>query len=318
MYRLLFSLLWVLPWWMYAALSVTLASSVFGLWTNAQDQTAAAEIAIAQGPPRIQKVDDFDGRLRADRLADVRVAGLIRADLGIGRIEGTVPKSYLVLDGAGQDGVVLAVLFVGSDDQAGLTDLIGTADASGLVIANGFRRVSDRAAIAGQLRLKGIDREVAVIEAIVGDRAAALRGKASTDFYFAYVIGALAVFFGFIAYIRKSRKRKRRAAERPRAAAVQQTARAEAPKPAAPKAHTSRAPWGGPQKAPPNETQAAPEPSRHSERTPDLAPDAPVPIAPFESVFPGGGSGFRFKTADEIIRETFGKVSHLSDPDRNG
>jgi len=36
----------------------------------------------------------------------------------------------------------------------------------------------------------------------------------------------------------------------------------------------------------------------------------------YKSVFPGGGSGFRFKTADQIIREAFGTLSTLKSAKR--
>lgn len=312
MYRLIFGVLGLLPWWVYAALSVMLASSAFNLWENNQQDAARAEIAVLEGPPPVQKVDDLDGRMRADRFADVRVAGFLRADLGIGRIEGTVPKSYVVLGGTDPDSVVLAVMFVGTEDQNGLSDLIATADDAGLVVASGFRRTLDRAEVAGQLRLKGVRQEVVLIEAIVGGRAAALRDRATSDLWFVYVVAGLALICAVTAYVRRSRKvQRRRTTGRPaRPAPVSQpapTPRATAKPQPKPQSQPKAAPWGG---RPP---QAAPAVSRTREAAPDPMNDLP----PFESVFPGGGSGFRFKTADEIIRETFGTVSRLSPPDRD-
>lgn len=296
MYRLILGFLRLLPWWGYAIIAVGLGSLVLGQYQTFQARLSAAEIAILEGPPEVRPVAAINRRLLQDPLQEMRVQGRIRADLGIGQLEGSVTKSYIVLEGWDQTGPLLAVMFVGAQAQGALPDLVATSDGQGRVIASGFRRTLDWSEVSGQLRLKGIRREVLLMEAMIGDRATALRTRASRDLPFLYVISGLAVLSGLTAVFRFGTWRSRRAmrSTRPHATPAQ-----VAPQPAVAQAPTS--PW-----TTGTITRAA---------TFEDPPGDPIPqTPPFESVFPGGGSGFRFKSADEIIRDTFGSVSTLDRP----
>lgn len=309
MYRLIFSLLSILPWWAYAAIAVALGSATFNLWNGHQASVLAAERAVLAGPPPVQKLDDLDARLRTETFAEMHVAGLVRADLGVGRLDGATPKTFIVLDGANASGPVLAVLFVGTDNQAGLSDLIATADPSGLVVASGFRRTLDRAEVAGQLRIKGIRREVVLMEAMVGNRADVLRARGGRDLPFVILVGGLAALSAFVAYWRYPGRAGRPSRQGRRAVP------ATPPPPQAPKDAVSQSPryepWGA--KPAPSRASAATGTAAKASRRPQA--DAAPPVLPeFKSVFPGGAGQFRFKTADQIIRETFGTVTTLGSP----
>ncbi|WP_375282335.1 hypothetical protein [Pseudooctadecabacter sp.] len=305
MIRLAIAILSFLPWWAYALIALGLGNLALDQHASYQSRVRAAERAILAGPPPARTTTAMDTRLRSDPFQEMQVTGNIRADLGLGQIEGAVPKSYIVLDAPERTGPVVAVMFVGTAKQAGLPDLVAASNDVGRVTASGFRRTLDWSTVSGQLRLQGVRREVVLMEAIVGDRAAALRGKAQADLPFIYVIGGLAALSGFVAYLRYSKWRGRRAAKRPRAAPTQ------VPQPAA------AATPPGPASSPPRPA-AVPQASPWATGTrttsttfadPPEDPESPLPE--FESVFPGGGSGFRFKSADEIIRQSFGTVSTL-------
>lgn len=317
MYHLIFSILFRMPWWAYAVIAVLLANATFGLWQTHERRTAEAEIAILEGPPATTKVGEYSPRLRDDPFQEMRVAGFIRADLGVGRLEGTVPKSYLVLDNADRSGALIAVMFVGSDDQAGLPDLVATANENGLVTASGFRRTLDWSDVSGQLRLQGVRREVLLMEAMVGDRAEVLREKGATDQPFVIALGVLTAAAALMALYRRNSSRKRKASRfRTRTnlqTAVPKPAKTASPEPMSTERTDASSPWGG---TTPSARPAPPPTPKRAQPVKDDPP--PIPAEPpFESVFPGGGSGFRFKSADEIIRQSFGTLSTLTPTKRN-
>jgi len=309
MIRLAIAILSFLPWWAYALIALSLGNLALDQHAGYQSRVMAAERAILAGPPPARTTTAMDTRLRSDPFQEMQVIGNIRADLGVGQIEGTVPKSYIVLDAPERTGPVVAVMFVGSAKQAGLADLVAGSNDLGRVTAQGFRRTLDWSTVSGQLRLQGVRREVVLMEAIVGNRATALRDEASGDLPFIYVLGGLAAVSGLVAYLRYSKWRGRRAAKRPRPTPTQ------VPNPA-PQSATAATPFVP--AASPSRPAAVPQASPWATGTrttsttfadPPVDPESPLPE--FESVFPGGGSGFRFKTADEIIRQSFGTVSTL-------
>lgn len=317
MIRLIYTILFRLPWWGYALLAVVLGNITFGMWQSYETRTAEAEIAILQGPPAVTKVGEFNPRLRDVPFQEMRIAGFIRADLGVGRLEGTVPKSYLVLDSVNRAGPLIAVLFVGSDDQAGLPDLVATANANGLVTASGFRRTLDRAGVSGQLRLQGVRREVLLMEAMVGDRTEVLREKGATDLPFLIFFAVLTAAAVLRALYGRNTSRKRKAPRfRKRTnlqAAVPKPAKTASNKPMPTGRANTTTPWGN---VAPTATPA-PTPAPFPKQGRPVTTTPPVPAEPaFKSVFPGGGSGFRFKSADEIIRQSFGTLSTLTPPTR--
>ncbi|WP_296421229.1 hypothetical protein, partial [Pseudooctadecabacter sp.] len=210
MIRLALAVLSFLPWWVYALVALSLGNLALDQYARYQSRVMAAERAILAGPPPARTTTAVDTRLRADPFREMQVTGIIRADLGVGQIEGTVPKSYIVLDAPERTGPVVAVMFVGSAKQAGLADLVATSNDTGRVTATGFRRTLDWSTVSGQLRLQGVRREVVLMEAIVGNRSAALRAKADSDLPFIYIIGGLAVMSALTALYRFSNWRKRR------------------------------------------------------------------------------------------------------------
>lgn len=298
MIRLVMAILSVLPWWAYALIALSLGNLALDQHGQYKSRVMAAEQAILEGPPAARTTTAMDTRLRSGPFQEMQVTGNIRADLGVGQIEGTVPKSYIVLDAPERTGPVVAVMFVGRAKQDGLADLVAASNDLGRVTAQGFRRTLDWSTVSGQLRLKGVRREVVVMEAIVGDRATALRAKAEGDLPFIYVIGGLAALSGLVAYLRYSKWRGRRAAQRPRMAPRPAPQPAAGATPPVAAATQQASPWA-----------TGTRTSSTTFADPPAASESPLPE--FESVFPGGGSGFRFKTADEIIRQSFGTVSTL-------
>jgi len=317
MFRLIFSIFMIRAWWVWAILAYIFIRSALGSWETHQSNLAEAEAAIRNGPPGIVKVGEYHGHLTGQALNELHLAGIIRADLGIGSIEGSTPKTFLVLDSPDRTGPIMAVMFVGTDAQDGLSDLVATANESGLVIAQGFRRTLDRTEIADQLRGKGVSREVLVMEAMIGDRHAALREKGASHLLLVVLVGGLAVVTAFMAVYRFSQRGKttskrnariqRREERRAKLAAQLEAAIPPAtPVKAAPLPETDAAPatpWGGKQKPAESAQKQTSKPKRQPHEKDPVPESTSYPA--FKSVFPGG-SGFQFKTANEIIQQYFG------------
>lgn len=327
MVRLILTVFRFLPWWGYAVLTLFIANLAYAAFQDHLARQAAAEQAIRQGPPPLTKVGVYDGRTGLGLLGEVQLVGVLRPDLGLGRIEGSLPKTFVIVDAPDGRGPLVAVMFVGSDAQEELTAMVSRAQRNNTVSIFGFRRTLDRADVRGQLALQGVDRDVEVVEAMVGPRVPALWARASNDLPFAIVLALLAVLSAATAYWRYSGWRSRRGQTRGqrRAATSAPSPAATSPTrmPAAAGTPPQASPWGRfkPQARPPQPEQKRTA-TQTASRGPASAPasDVPVDIPDFKSVFPGGGSGFRFKSADEIIRETFGTVSTLtkSSPPKDG
>lgn len=301
MFRLIFGIFKILPWWVCLALSLLLGGLSFFLWQEYSDRAAYVETAILNGPPAPVKVGDYRGPAGDDPFGEVRLAGLLRADLGVRKVGSHDSNAFIVLDGAIRTGPLVALMFGGSDGEAALNRLVASANESGFVIVSGFEATLHRTSVASQLRINGVSREVLMVEALVGDRASALYSKIRFFLILTVIAAGLTAVAAFMAYLRFSRWRKRR-----RAGQAQTHA---SPRPTT--ARASASPWDAPTSPTPQSRQPAAPKRRTPEPTSDPIDTAPEPLPEFESVFPGGGSGFRFKTADQIIRETFGTVSHL-------
>ena len=143
----------ILPWWGYAIVAALLGSATFNLYDSyARDQRQLAR-ALQLGPPDIVKVGQYNGGFLNVPLQERRLTGIWRADLGVMRISGDVPKTFFVLDSANGQGPLVAVMFVGSDNQGLSADVIRNADSNGILTASGFRRTADRSDVQSELRL---------------------------------------------------------------------------------------------------------------------------------------------------------------------
>lgn len=320
MYSLIFSILRSLTWWAYLGLAALIGYWTYSGYENLVAQQAAAERAISSGlPPQLGV-----GRYAPDRVTnpmeEVHLRGIIRADLGVGQVgDGAGARPFIVLDDETGRGALVALVFASGGSDVALSEFVATSDATGRVTVTGFERSLNSAEVRGQLSVRGERREAYLVEPYLGDRAQALRDRASRDMPFIYVGAAVTLLLGLIAAWRFRRWRRRFTLRRlapapikpPRAGrSMRQTASRDRPS-AAP------SPWSPPSAgASPVVAQARPAAAAINTLVADeKTVAAMINTAPaFKSVFPGGGSAFRFKTADEIIRERFGTLSVLSKP----
>lgn len=305
----------ILPWWGYAIVAALLGSVAFEMYESYASDQRQLSRALEDGPPETIKVGQYNGGFLNIPLQERRLTGILRADLGVLRIDGDVSKTFFVLDSANRQGPLVAVVFVGTDNQGLLADVIRNADSNGVLTASGFRRITDWADVRTELRRAGESRDVVLIEGFGDNRPAALEEKAGTDLPFAIGAAVLAAIAAIVAYVRFRNWRKRLAAragrpQRPAPAKAAPTPARSAPVPQQPVAATVQpdgaSPWGGVKEA---RTSSAPRAATRPVEANAQVDEAAPPD--FESVFPGSGSGFRFKSVEEIIRENFGARSGL-------
>ena len=322
MYSLIISVLRSLTWWAYLGLAVLIGYWTYSGYEGLVAQQAAAERAILSGLPPQLAVGSYAPDRAANPLAEVHLRGIIRADLGIGQIgEPESGTPFIVLDDETGRGALVAVVFTGASRDAALSEFVATSDATGRVTVTGFERSLNRSDVRGQLLVRGEMREVYLVEPYLGEREQALLDRADRDLPLIYAGAAVTLMIGLTAAWRYRRWRNR----------VVRLRLGPAADPIGPRADRSwrqmetnrnpsssaTSPWGAPAAAtPPAVPQARPDPTAIVPLVADeKTVAAMINTAPaFKSVFPGGGSAFRFKTADEIIRERFGTLSVLSKP----
>lgn len=310
----------LIPWWLFAAFALGLVPAAFQAVDDYFVSTSERALADVLGPPTPAKLSAFDPRRDAGPLDEIAVSGLLRADVGLIALPGDGTDHRVVFMGGQGAAPLIAILLDGARAEDTLTQIVDGSDSAGRIILRGFVTSERRGDIQLQLDRVGLDaRPLYVVDPYVGDRGAALDGKVQDALIFACVFAGIVAACFALAVWRFRRWRKRRVARRaarqvnvsPPAQNSSTTPppRGEASRP--PRTRAPKSPWGGAIDAPSESV---------FEGTPPI-PDDPPPLDPsvlpkqeraFESVFPGGGSGFRFKTADEIIRQSFGTVTLLS------
>lgn len=324
--RLLFSFM---PWWFFALLAFLFGSLSVPFFEDYRAAQTEEFFALNEGPPAVVDVGNFSAARDIGYMDEAHISGRILANLGILRINGEGPDyDAIVLGNA--DGVPLAVLvFDVLSSERRINQLISTADAESRVAVQGFVTTKRRSEVERELTRRGYSgRNVLLVEPYFENRAGIIAEKVSDAQVGFFVVAGMTVLFAVIAAWRFRRWRKRRAAkksgrsakygQRSPAATLAAKAKALARQPT---------PWGGtpkPQQKTPKpavpKTSPPRQPTRAAASVPDVSPEVFPEVSPdvieaystFQSVFPGGGSSFRFKTADQIVREYFGTLTLLS------
>ncbi len=311
--RLLFMFL---PWWAFAFFAFTCGSLAIPFYDDYRAAQTEQFFALNEGPPAAVHVGEFQPNRHVGYFEEVHITGTILGNFGVLRLHG---------EGTDYDAVVLGgdarlpraiLMFDSLSSERKINELISAADANNSVTVQGFLTNARRTEAERELTRRGYSGvSVLTVEPYFENRAAVLNEKVTDAQLTFFIVAGLAALFAVIALWRFRRWRKRRAAKKLRRATqrgqpMPTPAAQPAPNPVqstAAKPAQPTTPWGGTTK--PN--QQAQQPAKRR-RTPQPEPDLQSEIPDFKSVFPGGGSGFRFKTSDEIVRQYFGSITDIS------
>ena len=321
MYRFLFSLI---PWWFLAFVAVSMAPLAIETYEDYDRERSQMAQAAANGPPDIIPVYQLGDRPPPSRTGLVRFEGTLRADLGVKSISLVGTRyTYVLLDApqtVARRGPLVAILIPDERAAQDLNALVNAADETGNLIVQGVLVPTYIGELSRRLAISdGITRQIYVVEPTFGSHTAVYADRVADAQMTFFVTLGFTVLFAVLALLRFRRWRERRAKRRaPVAARPAQTAQPPA----------TASPWG--EFVEDRFEEAASQDSALNQAAPTVAPKRaakPAPPTPapetvpaeavFVSVFPGGGSGFRFKSADEIIRQSFGTLSTLTPPKRD-
>ncbi|MCF2905712.1 hypothetical protein L0666_12005 [Octadecabacter sp. CECT 8868] len=311
--------LFKLPWVVYIALAIWVGSLAYSEYENHLFARLEAENQGSDNVPAATRLSDWTPQ-DVTSYGEVHIEGLYFSDLPIGQIDvgGSERLFVLLADDEGQG--VAAVLVVEPDSLQQLERYLAaqTTGENISVAINGqlSRNQVWAADVDAGLARMGVPRStgVLVIEPFMGNRRGYIFERADETMAVAVALAGIAAFLALIGGLRmflgKADAAKRNAAQaknRERAAAQAQQPSQKASPVSQP---TEVSPWGT--FKPQGTTAIAATTQRPSPR-PSKPDDVDIAVElPFESVFPGGGSGFRFKTTDEIIRQSFGTLSTLT------
>lgn len=323
-----------LPWVVYIALAAGAGYFAFQEYNTFQANVVRADAQIAQGIPPATPLSKWDRASDVGANDEVNVQGIYFAGLPTGTFTSVGLNYAFVLLADDQGREVKAVLVVRPDDLPALQRRLAQQDArertpvtvNGTYTSNSFWYD----AVRDELRAMNapMARNIVIIEPFMTPRAEEIMTRAQDTIGAAVVLGALAgllAFWGLIRLLVGVGRKSSATQSQKSARQVQAERQAKQPsQKARPTGNAPEAsPWGTfkPQTRPngsPDPTSASrmvkpQSPNQPKPQTKSKAPpkDAPAPQPEFESVFPGGGSGFRFKSADEIIRQSFGTLSSL-------
>ncbi|SLN28895.1 hypothetical protein [Pseudooctadecabacter jejudonensis] len=299
MKKLIFGLI---PWWMFAVAAALFASVTAEMVEDHLTLRAIVERTLREGPPPVADLADVPLR-GSSQLMEMHVQGQLRPDVGVlNYMDANRGHQFVLLDDPNAT-VVLALAAPNAEAADMITEIVDRASRDGTVTVQGLRTFDGVESALHSVRTAGVPKSVILMHPFRGSREDALKAHLFDDMMAPVISGIMTVVLGLLAVWKFRRWRRRRAVRR--AAQVPQNARETpqgksfpSPRPAPPpRTGQGGSPWAS-GVATTSATFADPEPARPTPNT-------------FESVFPGGGSGFRFKSADEIIRETFGTVSTL-------
>lgn len=347
-----FFFLRILPWWGYLALAGFLAWITLSIFDDLQATRANVDLARLAGPPPVTALDTYDDRRTPTPLGEARVSGILRVDLGVNRLgDSSTSRSYVVLDSESGRGPLMALVLSASDVEVGLRRLMADAGRDGRVEVAGFRRSTDNGEIAGQLQLKGEARDVVALEPYFGNRDAVLAEKAESDLPFVIGFAVLAGLALLTAGYKFRRWRRRVGARAGINMTPPAAAQPRAPKaPAQLRERTDRAPR--PPREPRKAQVVTPDgqvmeldtatparPAKSGQPNPWAVGKPAAQGRPAMPEMPSGrrlmdeaarivpdmrettpqtvteattGQPFRFKTPEEIIKASFGRVTPLN------
>ena len=323
-----------MPWIVYVGLAAWLGYLAYQEYESYRFNVFEAGHQASEEVPDPTPLSKWNSVSHVYSNDEVHVVGLYFEALPQGRFDrlGSERSFILLADDQGRE--IKAALVVGANDLPQLQRQLeaqGDGDRFAVNVNGTLNRKSEwDSAIERELfemNLPGSP-ELLVIEPFLGSRADALREAAEKTFGLVTVLSALAVVFAFIGFRkllssgparRKSSEHQSQKSGREVQGGRQDKHPTQKTLPIgnAPKA----SPWGTFQPQPresdasqqSNRTVKPQTPAQTKEAKPKLEEVGANPAEPaFKSVFPGGGSAFRFKTADQIIKQSFGTLGGLN------
>ncbi|MCF2872990.1 hypothetical protein L0664_18145 [Octadecabacter sp. G9-8] len=332
-----------LNWTLYFACAAAVGFFAYTVYEEYRLNVAEAELRVRDAAPATTLLSQWSQSDIGD-YDEVSVQGLYFAALPQGTFDRTGgERAYILLaDDLGRE--VKAALVVMPSELSRLTRQLaaqGGGDAVEVTVGGTLNsNATWDSAIRIQMQMRNLPAadDLMVIEPFLGPRTEALFADADDSFNLVIIFGGLAgllVVLGIGKYGLGLGTGRRSSATQSQMSArdVQAQRQAKSPSRKALPAADNVSPWDSfdPQDsnvARPTPTQntrpkaqkatpGKPLPKPQGKRTaPPAATDAPPLQPPFKSVFPGGGSGFRFKSADEIIKQSFGTLSTLNKVNR--
>ena len=324
-----------LPWIVYIGLAAWVGYLAYQEYEIYRFNVFEAGYQASEGVPDPTPLSKWNSVSNVYSNDEVHVSGLYFRALPQGKFDpiGLERGFILLADDQGRE--VKAALVVRPDDLPRLQrQLEAQGDGERIAVnVNGtLSRSSDwLSSIETELRVMNLpgSPELVVIQPFLGDRADALHDAAEKTFGMVSVLGGLAgilAFLGVAKLLLSSNARSKSSEHQSQKSGQEvhedrqdkQPMQKDLPTGDAPTA----SPWGSFQPQP-RDTGAKTQPSRMVKpqppgqakaktTKPKREEVATIPAEPaFKSVFPGGGSAFRFKTADQIIKQTFGARSGL-------
>lgn len=324
-----------LPWIVYLGLGAWAGYFAYQEYENYRFNVFEAGYQASEGAPDPTPLSKWNGVSDVYSNDEVHVAGLYFEALPQGRFDpvGLERGFILLADDLGRE--VKAALVVMPDDLPRLQRQLeaqGGGDRIAVNVNGTLSRNSDWASsIATELFVMNLpgSPDLVVIEPFIGNRADALHDAAEKTFGTVTVFGALAgllAVFGVAKLLAASGARRESSEHQSQKSGREVQAEKQAKQPRQKALPTGNAPgaspWGTFQPQPRAtdtskqssrmvKPQAPAQATANTEK-PERGETAEIPTEPaFKSVFPGGGSAFRFKSADQIIMQTFGTRSRL-------
>ncbi|MGJ8590428.1 MAG: hypothetical protein ACSHXW_20250 [Yoonia sp.] len=280
-----------------------------------------AELQITDGPPDVIPLSKWSAADNAPYNDEVSIRGIYFAALDQGEFDPIGLKRQFILLADDQGREVKAALVVGPQDMAQLQRQLA-AQGSGdriVVTVNGSLSTNSEweRMIGTELVVMNVPRaqDLVIIEPFIGDRAVAITDRAEKTSGTVEVFGALAgllALFGAVKFLSGGTRDRVKTPSKVNANAQRKQKPVQTPPPEA-------SPWGKfqpittPPDAQPKSATKAQKPARASQKPRTAAQtDALPPLPAFKSVFAGGGDSFRFKSADQIILQSFGTLSTLT------
>ncbi|WP_234967406.1 YtpI family protein [Octadecabacter temperatus] len=324
-----------LPWIVFAGLAAWVGYLAYQEYENYRFNVFEAGYQVSEGVPDPTPLSKWNSVSDVYSNDEVHVSGLYFSALPQGQFDPVGLERGFILLADDQGREVKAALVVRPNDLPFLQRQLeaqGDGDRIAVNVNGTLSRSSDwLSAIETELLVMNIpgSPDLVVIKPFLGNRADALHDAAENSFGMVSLLGGLA---GVLAFLGAGRFLSGRGARL--AASAHQSRKSgrevQAEKQAAQAAQNLGLPDQAPEASPwgtfqpqPRDTDTSDKPTRMvkpqtpaqvkaSRAKPKREADVVIPTEPeYKSVFPGGGSAFRFKTADQIIKQTFGVRSGL-------
>lgn len=315
-----------LPWFLYLIVAGIIGLSALTTLDTYRIERNLNEVQIAAGAPPSVPLSTWNPQSDVSSYGEVLVEGLYFDELPVGdfSVMGSERRFIVLPDEVGKE--VKAVLVVRSSDYYALRRYLVDQNSGENYEVTVGGELNTSTVWAGQINLALNDLAVPrsenllVIEPFIGDRVRFLSGRADSTRDTSEILATLAALFAAYAGVRflMTRGRSRRKAAPRRTRAERRTREAQSTHPS-PTAKPNPSPWGTSQPRPSQITDETTKngPIKGAKKTgpliDGLLSESEIPLEPkFKSVFPGGGSAFRFKSSDEIIRQYFGTLAILN------